>query len=139
MHPLSLRVYVSRSVRSELNSQFYGHSETTHKISTLLSHATSFNFYLPLGVPRKSVHMSYNSAEHQNFISPFQVVMPIRTMESVLLSTHDNTVDLDTCGLGVVRFLAFYNIDLCILVIIYRGIVVTRYCTEVQSVFCACE
>jgi len=39
-----------------VNSQFYGHGETTHKISPLLLHATSFKFYLPLDVPRKSVH-----------------------------------------------------------------------------------
>jgi hypothetical protein len=61
------------------NSQFYGHSGTTHKISPLLLHATSFKFYLPLDVHRKSVHASYKSEALHNFISPFQVVMPIQT------------------------------------------------------------
>jgi len=62
-----------------VNSPFSGHGETTHKISPLLLHATSFKFYLPLDVPRKSVHTSYKSAALHNVISPLQVVMPIRT------------------------------------------------------------
>lgn len=62
----------------------------------------------------------------------FRSSCPSEPEESVLLSTRENTFDLETCGLEVVRSLAFYDIDLCILIIIYWGIVVIRYFAEVQ-------
>lgn len=69
----------------------------------------------------------------------FRSSCPSEPEESVLLSTRENIFDLDKCRLEVVRSLAFYDIYLCILVIIYWGIVIIRYFAEVQSVFCSCE
>jgi hypothetical protein len=139
MHPLGLRVYMSRSVRSELTAS----SMDTVKLPIKSHHSCCMRrrlSFIYLWTSLASLFIRRTSPLHFITLSVhFRSSCPSETEESVLLSTHENIFDLDTCGVGVVRSLAFYDIDLCISVVIYWGTVVIRYCAEVQSVFCACE
>jgi len=132
MHPHSLRVYMSRSIRSELTVR----SLDTVKLPIKSRHSCCMrrrSSFIYLWTSLASLFIRRISPQHFITLSVHcRSSCPSEPEKNVLFPTHKNIFDLDTRGVGEVRSLEFYDICLCILVIIYLGgIVVIRYCAEV--------
>jgi len=115
MHPLSLRVYMARSVRSELTANSMDTLKLpikSHRSCCMRRRLTFIYLWTSLA------SLFIRRINPQHFITllfHFRSSCPSKPEESVLFLTHENIFGLDTCGIVVVRSLAFCDIDLCIL------------------------